>query len=465
MVWPVRVMPHEWTEVRDSGTVQTPWGEIAELRGARLYSGRQPRSRAETERHQRERLFAGMVAAVAERGGYAAARVTDITRLSGVARADLYRLFGSKEACFLAAVDDLHACARRQVRGAYRREDGWERAMRAAFTALVELIVVQPQAAHMCVVGPFEAGPAGAERIDGASLAYERLLRESVGQCPRRAGLPGDVLAALVGAAQMLIHDRLRSASPTELAELVDDTLAWALTYESPAEELHRPAGPVADPGTTDRDEPRERLLRAIAAVAAEDGVQELSASKVVARARASRRTFYRHFVDREDAFLECFDEVRGRTLAAARGAFRAEMPDWPRAVRAGLEAIFAYLASEPDFARVAFVEILGAGPKALARRDEAVKEFTELFEPGFAQAPELHPVAGELIVFGLYSLARRQIVRHGPATLPRIGPTGYFFGLAPFIGAERATQIANGTADDEEASRAGAAARQPVAG
>jgi hypothetical protein len=139
-------------------------------------------------------------------------------------------------------------------------------------------------------------------------------------------------------------------------------------------------------------------------------------------------------------------------------------MPDWPRALRAGLEAIFAYLASEPDFARLAFVEILGAGPRALERRDEAVKEFTELFEPGFTQEPNLHPVAGEAIVFGLYSLARRQIVRHGPATLPRIGPTAYFFGLAPFIGAERATRIANGTPADRAASRAGLADCRPFA-
>jgi AcrR family transcriptional regulator len=444
----VRRLPYlgcEWTKVFDPDDVQTPWGELAELRGARLHAGTQPCSRAETERHQRERLFAGTVAAVAERGGYTATRATDVARLSGVARSDLYKLLGSREDCFLAAVDDTHARARRMVRKAYLAEEGWEPAIRAAYTEMVELIVAQPAAAQMCVVSVYEAGPAGAERIDRASLAYERLLRRSVSQSERRAGLPGGVLSALIGAAQMLIHDRLRSGRPAELAASVDDALAWALSYETPPEELRRPAGPVADPEPTDRDAPRERLLRAIAAVTAEDGVQELSAGKVVARARASRRTFYQHFSDREDAFLQCFDAVRGRTLAAARAAFEPAMPDWPGALRAGLEAIFAYLASEPDFARVAFVEILGAGPKALKRRDEAVKEFTELFEPGFACAPELHPVAGEAIVFGLYSLARRQIIRHGPTTLPRIGPTACFFGLAPFIGAEQAARIANG--------------------
>lgn len=449
----------------DRDVVQTPWGKVAELRGARLRSGIQPRSRAETERHQRERLFAGTVAAVAERGGYAATRVADLTRLSGVARSDLYKLLGSKEGCFLAAVDDLHDRARRSVRKAYESEEGWEPAIRAAYHEMVELIVAQPAAAQMCVVSVYEAGPAGADRIDRASFAYEQLLRRSVGRCERRAGLPGGILAALIGAAQMLIHDRLRSGRLAELATLADDTLTWALSYETPPEELRRPAGPVADPAPGDRGAPRERLLRAIAAVASEDGVQELSASKVVAHARTSRRAFYEHFADSEDGFLECFDAVRGRTLAAARAAFVPVMPDWPRALRAGLEAIFAYLASEPDFARLAFVEILGAGPRALERRDEAVKEFTELFEPGFTQEPNLHPVAGEAIVFGLYSLARRQIVRHGPATLPRIGPTAYFFGLAPFIGAERATRIANGTPADRAASRAGLADRRPVAG
>jgi len=136
---------------------------------------------------------------------------------------------------------------------------------------------------------------------------------------------------------------------------------------------------------------------------------------------------------------------VRERGLAIATAAYWQQMPDWPRAMRAAIEALLAYFAAEPDLARVAMVEVLAAGGEALERRDEAVESFVSLFDPGYKPAPPVSPVAREAVPFGLYSLIHRHLGSGGEAaTLPRLVPAATFFALAPFLGAERAAGIAN---------------------
>ena len=85
--------------------MKTPWGESEELRERKLRPGG-GRSRAATERNQRERLFAALTATVGEKG-YEATRVADLVALSGVSRSSFYSHFEDKQSCFVAAVDAL----------------------------------------------------------------------------------------------------------------------------------------------------------------------------------------------------------------------------------------------------------------------------------------------------------------------------------------------------------------------
>src|SRR6476661_8512319 len=85
--------------------VRTPWGDAAQLREKKLRPGRGT-PREEAERNQRERLFAAMVATVAEKG-YEATTVADLVELSGVSRSAFYRHFEDKKECFLTAAEAL----------------------------------------------------------------------------------------------------------------------------------------------------------------------------------------------------------------------------------------------------------------------------------------------------------------------------------------------------------------------
>ena len=54
----------------------------------------------------------------------------------------------------------------------------------------------------------------------------------------------------------------------------------------------------------------RERILSAIACASAELGYAEMSVEAIIASAGVSRRTFYEHFRNKEDAFLAAYDRA-----------------------------------------------------------------------------------------------------------------------------------------------------------
>jgi AcrR family transcriptional regulator len=129
--------------------VETPWGDADQLRSRQLQPGR-GKSREEVERSQRERLFAAMVATVAERG-YEATTVADLVKLSGVSRKSFYALFGDKQRCFIAAIEALTGPALETVEAGLEPPGDAELA-KGAFETLFGQIVAQPAAAKMCFV-------------------------------------------------------------------------------------------------------------------------------------------------------------------------------------------------------------------------------------------------------------------------------------------------------------------------
>ena len=85
--------------------VLTPWGDSGSLRERKLRPVRGTPA-TEVERNQCERLFAAMIASVAERG-FAATTVEDLVELSGVSRRSFYDNFADKAECLRAAIEEL----------------------------------------------------------------------------------------------------------------------------------------------------------------------------------------------------------------------------------------------------------------------------------------------------------------------------------------------------------------------
>jgi AcrR family transcriptional regulator len=157
----------------------------------------------------------------------------------------------------------------------------------------------------------------------------------------------------------------------------------------------------------------RERILAAVAQSAAELGYAKMSVEAIIARAGVSRRTFYEHFRNKEDAFLSAYDAVVHRQARHIRRAYLRETTARER-LRAGIRAYLQLTAGDPDCARMCIVEVLAAGPRALARRNQAMRMFAEIIEDNIHELiPRCRRAAltGETIVGGIHEVVFSRIL------------------------------------------------------
>src|SRR5579859_6909547 len=118
----------------------------------------------------------------------------------------------------------------------------------------------------------------------------------------------------------------------------------------------------------------RERLLRSVIAAVSEIGYPAVTVADVVRRARVSRAAFYAHFADKEECFLTATGEGRQLMFAGVVSAARAVPADAPdeQTIRAAYRAFLAFLTDEPAFARVFYIDMPAAGPRAVGRIEAA---------------------------------------------------------------------------------------------
>jgi AcrR family transcriptional regulator len=165
----------------------------------------------------------------------------------------------------------------------------------------------------------------------------------------------------------------------------------------------------------------RERILAAVAQAIAELGYAEMSVEAITTRAGVSRRTFYEHFRNKEDAFLAAYDAAVRAVVRQVRRAYLQETTAQAR-LRAGIGAFLQFLASDPEFARMCIVEVLAAGPRAIARRNQAMRMFAEIIEDNIhelvpsCQRPEL---TAETLVGGIHEVAFSRILAGRTSELP----------------------------------------------
>lgn len=426
---------------RATTTVKTPWGDAATLRERKLTPGRRL-PHEEVARNQRERLYAALVAVVAEKG-YEATRVADLLELSGVSRSAFYEHFKDKEECLLGALGDFVAPATKSV---VEQDDAppSQELERAAFESLVRMIVDQAPAARLCFVEIYAAGPRAVEAIDSALDSFQAFVVETVRGMPGREPLPPELLRALLGGVRKIIHTRLYRGEEQELIELIPQMWDWALSVESPSEPLRRPRNRPPELAGRGAYEPAERILRALSSVVAEKGYPAMTVNDVASRASISLSTFYSHFADKEEAMIAAVDSGSAQMLATTLPAFR-RAPDWSHAVRGGIGAMLAFCAAEPDFAKLGAIDVYAAGRRVLERRDEVIAGMEALLAPGYELNPEASPIAGEAIGGAIYALIYDQVRRGGTENLQELAPLATYVALVPFVGAEEACAVANG--------------------
>ncbi len=139
------------------------------------------------------------------------------------------------------------------------------------------------------------------------------------------------------------------------------------------------PRGRHAPPLEVRLDQQRRRLFRAAAAVFARQGYADASAEAIAREAGMSKATFYEHFDNKEDCIVAVFDASADSLLEVLRSAWTGA--DRRERVRSLARTFFAAVAANPAEAQTMLVEIIGAGPRAIERRDRVLADFAEFID------------------------------------------------------------------------------------
>ncbi len=174
------------------------------------------------------------------------------------------------------------------------------------------------------------------------------------------------------------------------------------------------------------------RLIAAMVESVQAKGYSATTLSDIVGRARVSRSTFYEHFANKEECFVEAVHT--GIDIVATRIAEElAQLPpdaDALAKIRSIVDTYCEMIAAEPDFAHVVLVESFKVDQAAVAYRDLAVDRFAELYRAFYNQAraadPTLPELANDLIALipeAIGERTRRTLVSDGPARVPELAP------------------------------------------
>jgi AcrR family transcriptional regulator len=190
------------------------------------------------------------------------------------------------------------------------------------------------------------------------------------------------------------------------------------------------PRGRHAPPLEVRQGQQRRRLFAAASAVFARSGYADATAESIAREAGMSKATFYEHFDNKEDCIVALFDAAAETVITAMRGAGEPEGTDPHVRYRAAIGALLGTLATFPDQAQTLLVEIIGAGPHAIARRDHAlntIADYIDATNERDAAAGTVPRLASPLDAFALVGavveLASRQLRTGTPERLSDLEP------------------------------------------
>jgi AcrR family transcriptional regulator len=408
---------------------------------------------------QRQRLIAAMTAACA-RDGYRDATVAEAIAIAGVSRATFYEYFADKDDCFLAAQSAQRDGLQSHVEAAVLANP--EPAAQVAVRSLLDFAAEQPASAQLLTHESLAAGGVAANRHDEM---FDH-LGEIVEQATRDTSYLVAPKILLAGACHMIwphLH-----AGETAVARFAEDFNAWIVSYVMPSAvdasqttPLHRstasrflPEPPLRSPaplrpgrrvlpqGEVNRNR-RERILYATAEAAATSGFLALTVNDVVARAQIARRVFYHYFEDIDDAFVGALEFFAQPLLATVAGAFFATR-EWPERIWDSGQALLDFLDAYPQIAHAMLVDSFAAAAPATRSIQATERALMLLLEEGYQRPGPVKPprVTSELVLATITQLASRELRDPNATQLPNQLPCFAAVVLAPFLGAQAASEF-----------------------
>jgi AcrR family transcriptional regulator len=219
----------------------------------------------------------------------------------------------------------------------------------------------------------------------------------------------------------------------------------YAMAMESPvfdvwpAPRVSLPRGPHRLPRDVVEHSQRSRLELALVDVVAGKGYVATTVADIIAVAGVSRTTFYQQFKDKEDCFLHAYRRGADAQFRKVVEAVESATDPLER-LRRNLRAYLAALVDYPACARAFLLEVVAAGPRALAIKDEIEQRYVDLlrnlhgrFRERSAELPEPPVEVFRAAVAAVDDMVVRRIREGRLADLAELEPIALYVELALF--------------------------------
>jgi AcrR family transcriptional regulator len=411
----------------------------------------------------RARLVTAVKAEVAEHG-YARTSVTSLARRADVTRAAFYQHFDDKEACLLAAFDEVAEEVRSRTAAAL---EGWPPgdAHRRALGVFAQLAREAPSDFMLVTHEAMVAGPRALERRDGLIEDLCARVESSWSGARPAERLPDLPALLMIGGVIRYLGMALRHGS-VDWTRDVTELDAWIEAYLVPSRDrrwrvlepdrgLAQPAGAGGNRIRAPRHLPprgevpsvaysaieREHIVHAAAALVAERGFDEASVADIAAAAGVPREAFYRQFDDKRAAVDAAATALFEQSIAAMGGAYFGAGTPWADRIWQSSSALTTVLSSAPAFTHVAFIDAFAPDPASARRADELFLGFTIFLTEGAAAADgrSVSSLAPRAITGAMIELGATCAARGAVDDLPGFVPLGVLLTIAPYVGIEDA--------------------------
>lgn len=205
----------------------------------RLPRGRHGLSREFVAQNQRERLLTALAECLYERG-YERTTVAAIGKRAAVSKSDFYKHFESKEACFLAAYDDVVERIREWLLAGCAKRKSWADGVLTALVALLDFLAVEPARARLVLVEGLRAGKGVYDRYQEALQSFVPYLRDGAPAPPEGPRPPAATDEAVVGGIASLLSRRVLAEEMDQLRDFLPEIGEFALTPYLGAAEARR---------------------------------------------------------------------------------------------------------------------------------------------------------------------------------------------------------------------------------
>jgi AcrR family transcriptional regulator len=193
---------------------------------------------------------------------------------------------------------------------------------------------------------------------------------------------------------------------------------------------------PTTPPDIGDQSQ-RQRILEAIIESCGEKTYAATTITDIVAGARISRTTFYKHFADKRACFDAAIDYCVEELRRVARAAYSSSDPAGT-ATRRAATAVLGALAAQPGLAQLLTGDAIAVDPLAIERcRKVTIPALEALWgEDGGSSATHTDPrlAFGQAQVLILHQIAAGKADR-----LPELLPEIVYLAVSPFGGHEEA--------------------------